>query len=165
MSRRRRFQVAAKRPSSFALNINSLTDMFILLLVFLLQTFSTASVQMEPLPGMRLPSSNTNLNPVEGVKLTVSENELRIGDHVLATLENKRFQTKDTDVKDPNFLPQLFNELNKLAENKEDKEYLKEGRVLLQADARLPYDTLRKVLYTASMAGFPQLKMVTMLGN
>ncbi|HRO67294.1 MAG TPA: biopolymer transporter ExbD [Pseudobdellovibrionaceae bacterium] len=164
MSRRKRPNFGANRRSTFALNITSMTDMFTIMLVFLLQTFATADVQVEPVQGMRLPSSNSNLNPIEGVRLIVTKDELLIGEHKLATLKDKKFDIHDIDGADANFLPLLFNELDKLAKNSTD-EHIKEGRILLQADASLPYDTLRKVLYTASMAGFPQLKMVAMLGN
>ena len=57
------------------------------------------------------------------------------------------------DPKDLNFIRPLFDELQKLN--------AKSGVVLLQADQELPYSTLRKVMYTASMAGFPNVKLVT----
>ena len=60
---------------------------------------------------------------------------------------------------------QMDVELDKRAKEMGDKAEIKEGRVLLQADAGLPYETLKKVMYTASMAGYPQLKMVTTVGN
>lgn len=167
MSRRKRFQPNIKKNSTFFLNINSLTDMFTIMLVFLLQTYSTADVEVSPVAGLRLPASNTSLNPVEGARVTVSKDELRMGDHVLTSLKDKQFAAKDTDVNDPNFLPVLFAELDKLAKDEatKDKEWVKQGRVLLQADVAVPYQTLKKVMYTASMAGFPQLKLVTMVGN
>lgn len=164
MSRRRRFEQKTKKNSTFALNINSMTDMFTIMLVFLLQTYSTSAVDILPEKGVRLPSSNTTLNPIEGVRLSLSKDALKLGDQTLASLRDLEFERKDLDSKDPNFVPSLFAELNKLAQDK-DKDHLKNGRLLLQADAGLPYETLRKVMYTASMAGFPQLKMITMVGN
>ena len=164
MSRRKRAQFGANKKSTFLLNITSMTDMFTIMLVFLLQTFSTSDIPIEPINGMRLPSSNSNLNPIEGVRLIVTKDELLIGKQKIADLKDKKFDAHDIDGADANFLPLLFNELDKLAKNSTD-EHVKEGRILLQADASLPYDTLRKVLYTASMAGFPQLKMVAMLSN
>lgn len=164
MSRRKRFHFDTNRKSTFLLNITSMTDMFTIMLVFLLQTFATSDVQIEPINGMRLPSSNTNLNPIEGVRLILTKEDLRIGEQKLIDLKDKKFTVESTDGADPNFLPTLFNELDKLAKNSKD-EYVKEGKILLQADTSLPYETLKKVLYTASMAGFPQLKMVAMLSN
>ena len=165
MSRRKRFQINKNAKSTFSLNITSLCDMFTIMLVFLLQTFAASELQIDPVQGLRLPSSNTNLNPVEGVRVVVTKEDLRLGEQVIVSLKDRKFEAAAVDSSDPNFLPLLFAELDKLAKDPEQKEHVKEGRLLLQADASVPYDTLRKVLYTASMAGFPQLKMVTMLGN
>lgn len=161
--RRRRYE-PRKSNSTFALNITSMTDMFTIMLVFLLQTYSTSDVEVIPETGIRLPSSNSTSNPVKGVKIAVTPNAIKIGDMAVAEMQNQEVAAKDIDPKDPNFIPSLFNELNKLAQNT-DKEELKEGRIMLQADANLPYQTLRKLMYTASMAGFPQLKLVTTVGN
>lgn len=160
--RRRKSYAPAK--TTFFLNINSLVDMFTILLVFLLQTYSTAEVQLEPISGLRLPQSDSMQNPAQALKISLSQEELKVGNRIVAKLTDARFSDTETDNKDPQFLPGLFNELETLSKNSEDK-HIKEGQMLLQADARLPYDTLRKVLYTASMAGFPQLKLVTLVGN
>lgn len=165
MSRRRRFKMPTKGHSTFALNITSMTDMFTIMLVFLLQTYSTAEVEIKPENHLRLPTSNTTTNPVDGIRLTLSNDELKLDDKAVATLKEKQFASADVDMKDPNFLPTLFNELNKLNAADANKDPKKEGKILLQADAGLPYQTLRKVMYTASMAGFPQMKLVTMVGN
>ena len=59
----------------------------------------------------------------------------------------------------PQFIKPLFDELMKV--NKADEKLAKTGKILLQADQNLPYATLRKIMYTASMAGFPNLKLIT----
>lgn len=161
MRRRRQFTPAR---TTFFLNINSMVDMFTILLVFLLQTYSNAEVQLEPISGLRLPQSDSMQNPAMALKMSLTQDELRVGERVVAKLASSRFEGKDTDDKDPQFLPALFQELEAISKSSQDK-HIKEGQMLLQADARLPYDTLRKVLYTASMAGFPQLKLVTIVGN
>lgn len=165
MSRRRRYQANIKKQSTFGLNITSMTDMFTILLVFLLQSYSTSEVEILPVNGLRLPSSTSALNPVEGVKISLTKDKLYIDQREIADLSNSDFTKKDTDNNDSNFILPLFSELDKLAKTMQDKQHIKEGRVLLQADASMPYNTLRKVLYTASLAGFPQLKMVTAVGN
>ena len=40
-----------------------------------------------------------------------------------------------------------------------------QGKILVKADQALPYGLLRKVMYTASMAGFPKMKMATVVGH
>lgn len=165
MSRRRRFKAQTKTHSTFFLNLTSMTDMFTIMLVFLLQTYSTADVEIKPEKGLTLPTSNTSLNPVDGVRLTLSKEALKVDERMIASVKNDQFGGNDVDAKDPNFLPGLFSELSKIAADEHGKDPKKEGRILLQADAGLPYQTLRKVMYTASMAGFPQMKLVTMVGN
>jgi len=165
MSRRRRYSPPLKRNSSFTLNITSMTDMFTLLLVFLLQSYNTNEVQIEPVDGMRLPASNTQLNPNDGVNVSVSIDSIKIDKKEVGHIVNKQVDGKDLDPNDTNFILPLFTELDRIMKSDKDKKIVKEGRILLQADASLPYSTLRKVMYTASMAGFPQLKMVTTVGN
>ena len=165
MSRRRsRYESYVKKNSTFGLNITSMTDMFTILLVFLLQSYSTSQVEILPVNNLRLPSSISTSNPVDGIKVSISKDSIKIDDKVIAGVKNLDVESKDLDSKDKNFIPQLFQELNQIAKNTV-KGSEKDGKILLQADESLPYQTLRRVLYTASMAGFPQLKMVTVVGN
>ncbi len=165
MSRRRRFEPNIKKNSTFALNITSMTDMFTIMLVFLLQSYSTADVQITPEKDIRLPQSTTMSNPTEAIKISLSANALKIDQTTIADIKNAEFLPQDLEDKDTNFIKPLFNELDKLAKAEAQPAHIKEGRILLQADRNLPYATLRKVMYTASMAGFPQLKLVTLVGE
>lgn len=163
---RRRFELP-RQKSTFGLNITSMTDMFTILLVFLLQTYSTSVVQLTPETGLRLPQSSSMTNPVESIKVIVSKELVKIDTNKIAEMKNADFNSKDIDPNDSNFILPLFNELDKLAKDEKLKNdpAVKEGRILLQADAELSYSVLRKVMYTASMAGFPQMKLVTIVGD
>ena len=161
--KRKRFSVDVKKNQTFGLNITSMTDMFTILLVFLLQTYSTNDVQIEPAAGLRLPQSNTNRNPVDGLKISLSPTELLFDKTKIASVENNIIEVGAIDPNDSNFIKPLFEQLQKF--NKENEKSAKIGKVLFQADQNLPYSAIRKVMYTASMAGFPNLKMVTVVGN
>ncbi len=167
MSRRRRYEPPIKKNSTFTLNITSMTDMFTILLVFLLQTYNTAEVNITPVEGMRLPTSASMSNATEAIKISLSGDALKIDQNKLADIKNSEFLPQDLEAKDTNFIKPLFAELDRIAKSPEEKDkvHIKEGRILLQADRSLPYATLRKVMYTASMAGFPQLKLVTLVGE
>ncbi len=165
MSRHRRYQPEVKKNSTFTLNITSMTDMFTLLLVFLLQSYNTSEVNIEPENNLRLPSSSTPLNPNDGLQISLSKDVLKVDKKEIAKISKNSFSSKDLDPNDPSFILSLFTELDKFMKDPNSKQIIKDGRILLQADAGLPYSTLRKVMYTASMAGFPQLKMITMVGN
>lgn len=167
MSRRRRFSLDVKQNSTFALNITSMTDMFTLLLVFLLQNFSTSSVEINPVIGMKLPVSNSYKNPVDILQVSVSMDEIRVADKVVATIKNRQIASVDIDPQDSNFIQPLFKMLQEHAKDPKAKKADDQdnGQILLQADQGLPYQTLRKVMYTASMAGFPHVKLITVVGN
>jgi len=161
--KRKRYQIDVKKNQTFGLNITSMTDMFTILLVFLLQTYSTNDVQIEPAEGVRLPASNTDRNPVEGIKISLSPTELKFDKTKIANVQDKMIEASAIDSHDSNFIKPLFDELQKF--NKENEKSPKIGKILFQADQDLPYSVVRKVMYTASMAGFPNLKMVTVVGN
>ena len=161
--RRQRFKVEIKKNQTFGLNITSMTDMFTILLVFLLQTFASGEVNIDPVTGVRLPTSTTEKNPIDGVKISISPTELKLDQLKVADVQNNLIATTAMDPNDSNFIKPLFDELQKF--NKTHEKLAKTGKVLFQADQSLPYATLRKVMYTASMAGFPNLKLVTTAGN
>lgn len=172
-----------------------MTDMFTILLVFLLQTYSTADIQVLPEPGQALPLSNVEANPIMAVQVSVTKDELKIEDKVIAKLSQMDFTRTDIDPNDTNFIKPLFEALEKVAkdEKAKDEKYqadkaagtlpvvkdshgntvpapgpnvgILEGRILVKADQNLSYGVLRKVMYTASMAGFPKMKMATVVGN
>jgi len=165
MARRRRFEPNIKKNSTFALNITSMTDMFTILLVFLLQTYSTSDVQIIPEKGLRLPTSASLSSPTEATKISLSTSALKLGQTQIAVVKDADFLAQDLEEHDSNFIKPLFDELDKIAKKSPEKDHVKEGRIILQADKELPYATLRKVMYTASMAGFPQLKLITLVGE
>ena len=136
-----------------------MTDMFTILLVFLLQNFAAGEVAIDPVPGVRLPSSNSDKNPVNGVKISISGTELKLDQIKVADVQNNSISAASIDPNDSNFVKPLFDELQKF--NKDHEKLAKTGRVLFLADQAIPYGTLRKVMYTASMAGFPNIKFVT----
>lgn len=160
---RARFKIPVTKNKSFGLNITSMTDMFTILLVFLLQSFAAGEVNIDPVDGVRLPQSMTEKNPVDGARVSVSAKEIKFDQKVVALIKNNQVDTAALDASDNQFIKPLFDELKKL--NTENEKLAKTGKLLLQADEALPYSTLRKIMYTASMAGFPNLKLVTTTRN
>ncbi|MBC7467415.1 MAG: biopolymer transporter ExbD [Bdellovibrio sp.] len=156
---RRTRYVPEIKKQSFGLNITSMTDMFTILLVFLLQNFAAGEVAIDPVAGVRLPSSNSEKNPVNAVKISISSTELKMDLIKVADVQNNSISAASIDPNDSNFVKPLFDELQKF--NKEHEKLAKTGKVLFLADQAIPYGTLRKVMYTASMAGFPNIKFVT----
>ncbi len=161
---RRRFERKGLGNATFGLNITSMTDMFTIMLVFLLQTFSTSDVQIIPEKDVRLPTSTVENNPVQTLKISLSKTELKVEGKLVTKLKNGYFEKSDIDPNDKNFLPAFFAELETTLKNTKF-DFVKDGKILLQADSSLSYETLRRVMYTSSMAGFPKLKIATVMGD
>lgn len=140
-----------------------MTDMFTILLVFLLQSFAAGEVNLDPVSGVRLPSSSTEKNPVDGARVSISASEIKFDNKVVAAVKDNKVDAVALDAHDNQFIKPLFDQLKEL--NTKNEKLAKTGKVLLQADENLPYDLLRKVMYTASMAGFPNVKLVTTVSN
>lgn len=83
----------------------------------------------------------------------------------LAKVENQDIAGANLDPHDPSFIKPLFEKLNQLNLEAKSKNLKNSGQVLLLADQDLPYSLIRKVMYTASMAGFPNLKLITTVGE
>ncbi|MCB0411410.1 MAG: biopolymer transporter ExbD [Bdellovibrionales bacterium] len=151
------------------LQLTSMVDMFTIMIVFLLKSYSTSAVQVNPHEKLQLPSSTSYKDPVEALRLVVALDGIYVDDNRIVELKDGQVADADTDAGDKNFIRPLYEALDKQAEksrgiaNKnEDLEF--EGSIVMQADKRLNYATLKKVMYTSSIAGYADLKLATM-GN
>ncbi len=153
-----------RAPSHFKIQITSMVDMFVILLVFLLKTYSTSPVNINPKDGLRIPESTAVADPVDVVKLIVSQDGVFVEDKKIMELEKGRVPAAVADANDPSFLKALYEALDeraKLAQqiSKVNDSFEFDGKVLMQADRDLPYEVLQKVMYTSMMAGYADVKL------
>jgi biopolymer transport protein ExbD len=153
-----------RTPAYFKIQITSMVDMFVILLVFLLKTYSTSPVNITPKDGMTLPESTSLTDPVDVVKLMVSQEAVFVEDKKVMVLEKGRVPASAIDKNDQLFLKELFDELNSRAKKAQDIQkqndtFEFDGKVLMQADRGLSYETLQKVMYTSMMAGYADVKL------
>ena len=153
-----------RTPSSFKIQITSMVDMFVILLVFLLKTYSTSPVNITRKDGMTLPESTATQDPVDVVKLIVSEDGVFVEEKKIMDLEKGRIPASAADANDPSFLRLLYEALDERAKlaksiSKVNDSFEFDGKVLMQADRNLNYDVLQKIMYTSMMAGYADVKL------
>ncbi|NJM09398.1 MAG: hypothetical protein HC883_00410 [Bdellovibrionaceae bacterium] len=141
-----------------------MVDMFVILLVFLLKTYSTSPVNITPKEGLKIPESNATVDPVDVVKLIVAQDGVFVEDKKVMDLDKGRVPANLSDRNDPSFLRALFEALDeraKLAQSisKVNDSFEFDGKVLMQADRDLPYELLQKIMYTSMMAGYADVKL------
>ena len=144
-----------------------MVDMFTIIIVFLLKSFSTSAVNITPQKGLELPQSSSYVNPVEGVKLVVSKSGIYVEDKMVVGLNEGVLNPSQVEANDDQFIKALFEALDKQAEKSkqiadQNKDYKFEGKVIVQADSQLDYGLLKKVMYTSSMAGYGDMKLATL---
>jgi biopolymer transport protein ExbD len=166
-----------KIKKEFELQLTSLLDVLVIILVFLLKSYQASTNTFSSLQGMQVPFSKSPETPPQSLHLIITpealtfENErimdfLTRADSVGQTEDVKyEFKKEDTDEGGRRIIP-LFNVLTKA---KEQSELLRaksqardekgnplpfEGILAIQADKRINYDTIRRVMYTAAAADF-----------
>jgi biopolymer transport protein ExbD len=154
-------------PSTFKIQITSMVDMFVILLVFLLKSYSTSPVNITPNDKLTLPVSTSTKDPVDVLKLVVSKGGIFVEDKKVVDLKEGKIDGKEVDDSDTQFIRALYSELDvqaqksrKIAAVNDTVEF--DGKVILQADRGLPYELLRKVMYTSMMAGYSDVKIAVM---
>jgi len=141
-----------------------MVDMFVILLVFLLKSYSTSPVNITPSENLQLPVSTSTKDPVDVLKLVISKVGIFVEDKKVVDLKQGSLDVGDVDAADTQFIRTLYNELDeqakkarKIASVNEEIEF--DGKVVMQADRTLPYELLRKVMYTSMMAGYSDVKI------
>ena len=153
-----------RSSGAFKIQITSMVDMFVILLVFLLKSYSTSPVNITPKAGMQIPASSALQDPVDVVKLIVSQNAVFVEDKKVMDLDKGHVPTAGLDKNDPAFLKSLFDALDERAKlaksiSKVNDAFEFDGKVLLQADRELSYEVLQKIMYTSMMAGYADVKL------
>ncbi len=138
--------------------------MFVILLVFLLKSYSTSPVNITPKDGLLIPESTATVDPVDVVKLVVAQDGVFVEEKKVLDLEKGRVPASVVDANDPSFLRALYEALDERAKlaksiSKVNDSFEFDGKVLMQADRNLPYDVLQKIMYTSMMAGYADVKL------
>lgn len=156
-----------RTPATFKIQITSMVDMFVILLVFLLKSYSTNPTQITPDKNLALPVSTSTKSPSDALKLVVSKAGIFVDDKKIIDLNQGAVNVNDVDASDTNFIRALYTELDIQAQKSKSIAKVNEtvefdGKVIMQADRDLPYEILRKVMYTSMMAGYSDVKIAVM---
>jgi biopolymer transport protein ExbD len=139
------------------LQLTSMMDMFTILLVFLLKTYSTHGQLINPSQDLTLPTSNV-LNPPEvGLDVTVSNDWILVNGKPVE-------KTSSLESISGYIIPNLQAALQQYAE---EGRYLERtygtrfsGKVTIQGDKNIPYRLLIKILATCGRSDFPNMRLV-----
>ena len=150
-----------KRSKNFIppkLQITSMMDMFTIILIFLLVSFSDHPETVKIGEDLQLPSSTAKLDYNENITLVLSQKNLKLGDRVIGRLRNGKIIGLDTDNPEKSLLyKQLRARWEKEKSIKTDVAS-KKTSILFLCDKRLTFKTINSIIKTAGMAGYPNFQ-------
>lgn len=165
-----------KIHKDFELQLTSMMDILVIILVFLLKSYSASTNSFSSVPGIKLPISKTQDMPPDSLHLIVTPEAITFeGGRVVEFVQTAdalnggqpSYAFKNEDLDEGNMrIARLYDALTKAREKAEllrakspardenGKPLPFDGILAIQADKRVKYDTLRKIMYTAGAAQF-----------
>jgi biopolymer transport protein ExbD len=178
---RRRKKILNK---GFELQLTSLIDVFVIILVFLLKSYQTSLNTLTTTQGLQMPISASQDEPRDSLQVIITPEGItfegkRVSDFVQdggsAGATEGSYKLNDTDIDEGG--RRIVSLFNTLVAAREKSELLKakspyrddkgqplpfDGVLAVTADKRIHYDTLRKIMYTAGAAGFKTFRFIAL---
>ena len=143
------------------LQITAMMDMFTIVLIFLIFSFSDKPETIDIDRELALPKSIAKMDYSDTIKLSLSQQKLQIEGKLIARLENGKIIGLD-----PKKLhkSKLYKELRSYREglNTIDPEANTNRHILFLCDKRIPFKTINNVVKTAGLAGFPKFQFAVL---
>ena len=136
----------ARHGSGLDMNLVSLIDVFTILIFFLL---SNSGVETLPAASVHLPESSAKKDPKETVVVVVNGSEITVDGRKVADVASLASATDD-------LIPGLKSELDILSARPiaQSENASQAHSVTIMGDKDIPYQLLRKVMYTAAVADY-----------
>lgn len=155
MIKKRSFGKKSKGKEDMSLQITSMADIFTILLVFLLKSFSTDASTITPHDNISLPEVKKSDSLAESLKLEISQKSVLVDDKPISDLRNFQFDPSDLEV---NGTPRSLNTV--LIQIRKRDTLKRYPKLLILSDQSAPFSTIKRVLASASSSGFEDFKLV-----
>ncbi len=144
-------------PGEMKLNLNSMMDMFTIILLFLLKVYAAEGQMITPSDDLTLPNSNVEKISKVSLELTISKEWLVLNEKPVVKVSE--FLSSRQII-----IPELQKELRMYAEEAErmQERYGQKfsGSVTIQGDKQLPYRALIKVMATCGRSKYPNMRFL-----
>jgi biopolymer transport protein ExbD len=142
-----------------SLNLTALMDILSNLLFFLLASYTAQAMEVQQKDSLHLPASSSQVKLAPNLTLTVSKKQILVADVPVATISGD--QILGTKVEPDDKIVNLYDRLRNarsLRANAGSEGTASTETVLLLADRTIDSTIITKVLKTAGMAGFVNIR-------
>ena len=159
---------AKRRPlPEMGLNITSLLDVLTVMIFFLIRTLTVSNQAFEVPEQLRLPAAITDSQAQEATVVALSRKDIRVNHDIILQLDkNHKFPSAEV-AEDGRTLAKLKTRLEKERNKKKQlflskggSEFIPPGKILIQADKDLPFETVKYMLYTVASSGYTDFQFV-----
>lgn len=146
-----------KAGTDVALQITSMADIFMILLVFLLKNYATSVTNIAPTAHLALPEVHKAKGEIkETLRIEIAGDTVLIDQKPAVTLHNFEFDPQEDGP--GGISPSVLKVLNE--QRKLRPEPNLDSSLLVMADQQTPYSTIKRVVASAASAGFVDLQLV-----
>lgn len=175
-SKHRRGRGRRNNKKAFGLQITSLMDILMIVVIFLLKSYGLSSMGVVQTDKLELPVSKAEETFGEGIVLAVAQNRILLDSEVVLEFTGdpaeKKFVLPDGAVDTSKAGLGILPLYEKLKKKKDDFDLLASrapdpkaaatkwtGDIMVQADKEVSYDLMRQIMYTAGMVGYKQFRL------
>lgn len=138
------------------LPLTPMVDMFVILVIFLLQFFAASGQTLNLSADTVLPGSTSQEQIEQAVQIEVTRDYIALEGHKVANVA----ELSGNDLR----IPGLADGLTKLREKTEriaarNPGVTFDGKAILVADKRVKYDTITRIMFTAGNSGYGKINM------
>ncbi len=149
-----------KEMEEGSLSLTSLMDMFTIILLFLLVSFTSEGEVVSASPKFKLPVSTAQKKPEQKLTVQITSDEILVDGNKVA--DTKEF----LDNEDYTIRP-LLEALNRNIKKVEyvaqrSSDFVFKGDVTIQGDQKIPFVLLEKVMFTCGEAGYGNISLAVM---
>lgn len=151
-----------------SLQITSMADIFTILLVFLLKSYTAGGMNLSPSKGLLLPDAQAAPVAFEALKVEISQTAISVEGQPAVAL--KAFRPDPATAGANGTIRPLAQAIEKerkrqllIAQVNSDVKV--DAKIIVSADRRAPYETVKAVLASAAVHGYTDFKLAVARGD
>ena len=145
------------RGISQNLNLTSMMDMFTIILVFLLKTYTTEGQLLQPSESLTLPKSSIQTPPQTALDVVVSKETILVNHKPVVDMATV---TEQKDFIIESLQKELLYHATEAKQLGESMGVPFSGKVTIQGDKTIRYEDLVKVMATCGSAEYPNMRLI-----
>jgi biopolymer transport protein ExbD len=148
------FLPLGNKKEQMELQITSMADIFVIILVFLLKSYSVEGLPYEPSVPVSPPIAKGRVEKTDGLKVEISEKAVNLDGKGVSSMNGFRFASNDVDANGANSLRRALARIRPNA-----VEGAKGPKLIVVADEGAPYETIKAVLASAASEGYLDIQL------